>query len=826
VPRSQGPDKLKNGYACYAHHNGIRSFTEFNASVVDTGKRALMDYDCCCDPCLYMKVDFSVSAGWIDENRNPAVEHCCSCNPKVLVVKWTPDNTGDLCDIYEQKEPLFFQSYGVDGYDLYSVKYAGEIINHPVAIYLSPFAVDSTGAVTVDSSGCRWTMHVATGISLAAGAYSATEFINHTDTTCLNAPSFAFSGVTGFGGYGGTITVENYDSSKVAFEKRNLSVAPITIQGNLNHVAGQPDPNYGDIYAYEIVDPPSSGTMVRLPSGIISPPVRDSGFPGHPAGQSPTGVIPLVTDCSEVPRYLCVEFNRDYSSFSATEELLRYREYAYDTGFYPIQRMEFHPSYTGYEHAYTGQALARWIYTPLNDTGVNRLPTGEQKRYLYLYETYVDEIAAYSGQMDLVRESGNPKFVFIPVDNPDTGVPLDHVWRGGGFYASPVINYASHTVSPAFINQNEDYYYEYGNNGTRSLFLGGDKTHNSISFGSGMSCPCTTKALGSYLQAGQYIDYRYIRPGRCSCWKYLCSDKCRCVPKKLCLLTVETTIDPVETTVDKTTLTWDGDSCWVAGSGDSEIRLCLTERSDIGFVGEETYNGLCGISLSGGFFETGYAYNFNPSYPLTCNSLSMSHSFSDTIIENGTGVATMLASTYPTFADCSSRTRCALASPCYLECGSHPEKLNVSFRAYSVAPDDDISGPFSPTGVFTSSISVTYKEDYVISETDPISYYTLCYYEGYTACGTGISKVVVTMNPDGAFPIVSFGTMTSSPNDLDPPDTKESFESYTESCDPYYFSGVMNPDGGGYCPFWLRGCGMTAECGDGAGRMEVIIVEE
>jgi hypothetical protein len=834
MPRSQGPDKLKNGFACYAHHNGVRSFTEFNASVVDTGKKALMDYDCCCDPCLYMKVDFSVAAGWVDGDRNPDVEHCCSCNPKVLVVKWTPDNSGDACDIYEQKQELFFEPYYLDTYALKSVRYMGTIINHPVAIYLSPFAVDSTGAISIDSSGCRWTMHVATGVSLADGSYSDTEFINHTDTTCLNAPNFSFSGVSAFGGYGGTVTLENFDSAKVAFEKRNLSASPITGQGNLYNASGQPNPidmspfpNYGGIYAFEAVDPPNSGTMVRLPSGIISPPVRDSGFPDHPDGQYPTGIIPLVTDCSEVPRYLCVEFNRDYSSFSATEELIRYREYAYDTGFYPIQRMEFHPSYTGYEYAYTGQALARWTYTPLNDTGVGQVPAGEHKRYLYLYETYVDEIARYSGQMDLVRDSGDPKFIFIPVDVLDSGftpLELDHVWRGGAFYSSPTINYLSHSGDASFINYNEDYYYEPGNNTSRSLFLGGNRTNSTVSYGDGSSCTCETKAFGSYTKAAEYIDYRYIRPGRCSCWKYFCSDKCRCVPKRLCLLTVETVRSTLATNINRNTLEWDGDSCWITGSGDSEIRLCLTQNPEIGFVGHETYNGLCGISLGGGFFETGYAYSFNSSYPAVCSSLDMSYSFTDTVVESGLTVGTMRAQTYPMFADCSSRSRCEVASPCYIECGSHPEGINVSFSAYSVSPADDISGPFSPTGVFGLSIDLKYVDIYNLSSTDPIEFSHECYYEGYTTCGDDIIKVIVAMN-GGAYTLMQFGTMISSHFNLDPPESKSSFESYTESCNPYYFHGLINPDGGGMCPFWLRGCGRSADCGDGAGRMEMTIVE-
>jgi hypothetical protein len=182
----------------------------------------------------------------------------------------------------------------------------------------------------------------------------------------------------------------------------------------------------------------------------------------------------------------------------------------------------------------------------------------------------------------------------------------------------------------------------------------------------------------------------------------------------------------------------------------------------------------------------------------------------------------MVAQTYPMFDDCNSRTRCEIASPCYLECGSHPEAINLAIRAYSEGSDDEISGPFLPTGIYEWSVSLRYREDFIISEEDPIVYYTLCYYEGYTPCGTGIARVVVHMNGGGSYPLVQFGNLASSNVDLDPPDYKENFESYTESCDPYYFSGIMNPEGGGYCPFWL----CPRSCGDGAGRMEVVITEE
>ncbi len=822
--RSNGPDKLKSGYACYLHHSGIRSFADYNSVAVGSGThKILMDYNCCCDPCLYYKADFSASSQWASATRDVDREHCCSCNPKLLVANWDPTNTGDLCDVYSQKEPLFYDSYIFDGSRL-SVKYAGTIANHPVMVTLSPFETDPSGGYTIDGSGCRWTAHLANGSSYDDGYSTQTRFIDHNDVTCLDAPDITFTGVTAFGGSGGIVTFSNYDSAKVPFVLREIEHTSFLSQSNSGEMAiSNGVPNYGGIVGYYEFDPPNSGLIVPIPDKIISPALMHSGFNGF-AGQYPTGIIPLLSECDYVPRYLCAHADREYDTQS-TVNYSRYREYVYDTGFFPIERAEFHPAYTGIDSFTTGKVLAKWTYTPLGYNTAAQTPSDETEKFIFLYETYSHNVPTFSGDGSLAQESGSPKFVLVPIDYAlpsGGGVIHDNVWTGGGYYYHPMINGGSGVI--AFNSAGEDYYY-HPSGSTRNMYLGGNSTYGLVTYGSGDSYSQSISAFAGYDQ-DDYSDIRFIKSGICSKWKYLCSDSCRCVPKHLCVLTAEVIRSPTSTTLTKHQLTWDGVSCWVSNTGESGISICLSERSDVGFVGEETYNGLCGVSIGGGFFDSGvaaYDYPFDDDYPLSCSWLSISQSFVSNIEESGSTIASMIVETFPFFDDCTSRTTCDIASPCRLNCGSHPEAINIYARSYSVAGEDEVSGGFTPTGVCTASFDLTYREDIVISSEDPLSYYTLCYYEGYHPCSTGSVLVKAYLNSEGTNPFIEFNGL-SYDNGLYSPYNKAAFSSYSESCGPYMFSGILR-ETGPVNPFWRQyPCvGETNECH--AFRMEIVITE-
>lgn len=844
--RSNGPDKLKNKFACFAHHNGERSFSHYNSTVVNTGQKMLMDYECCCDTCMYYKPDFGLSTYWSAEGEsNPSgIEHCCACNPKFIVATWDRDNVSDACSVNSQQAILSYSNYYPNASATLGVKYVGSIVNHEIAIYLSPFAIDPDDVSTIDNSGCRWTMHISNGQNFYDGYTTVTAPIDHNDITCLGVPDFAISGISGFEGDGGTVSLLDYDSRKVPFVRRDdeFVITPINTISN----SGSLSYPYRWIEASETYSPAQTGIIVTLPTGIVAPPYIAPGYSGGPTnplgnpwidGMSPTGIIPLISDVTEVPRFLCVEsyfVDERYAQYY--DDTVRFREYEYDSGFYPIQRMEYHPSYTGIEHFTIGNVLAKWKYTPIGLGESGQIPANENEKQIYLYESYSESVAEYSGDMSLVTASGSPRYKFILSENDDgdPDIRADHVWDGAAYYTHPAINFTDFdgpnalTGGPQLVLDTEDYYWvPSGDESSRSMYLGGGKTIGAFTLGSGDSYSCDTRSFGYYDNLTLPITNSvYIRPGRCSCWKYLCSSRCRCVPKNICLYTYEYIREPLGTDVQSHNLTWDGSSCWTANSGEvNSVSLCLSP-SNKGFVGHETYNGACSAQLSGGLFSTGvYSYEFDPVVPSVCNPLVFEYSNQDGIVVDGTGVAGMYVGTRPNFSECGVRIQCNTASPCYINCGSHPASLNYSINMYSVSGEDEISGGYTPPDVYSTSFTLNYAERFILETTDPFSYYTLCLYEGYAACGSGIVHIESYLGADGTLPFLSWNT-ESQDDGLYAPFSRTAFDpnggSYTESCDPYEFSGLVRETAPFY-PFWE--CPRGGAGGEGAFRMEISITE-
>jgi len=825
--RSQGPDKLKSGYACYLQHNGVRYFDEYSDLSIGSGNyKILMDYNCCCDPCRYRKPSFEAAGNWkvIDSGIDYIIqqEHCCSCNPKAILVKWTPDSPLDPCDIYPHQQLLGYSTYAGES-SKNTVKYEGTIAGHPIVVTLSPFDTTPSGVGEADGSGCRWTLHLAYDEYFENGYETKRKFIDHHSVTCLGVPTgedVTFSGVTGFEGSGGSVSLYNYPSEKVAFVQRDLSNDVFYTQSNVNYVAGIGTPEYSGIYGSYNFDPATSGEYIPLPSSIISPGLRRGIV-------QPTGTIPLESECEYVPRYLCVKSVREYNGFElpiGEREQIKYREYIYDTGFFPIERVEFHPDYTGVENFTTGKALAKWKYTPINYSGANQLPADEQEKCVFLYETYTHNIPSFSGDAIAAQESGYPKYIMISIDNiaddqPNDVGARDTVWPGAGFLYHPLIHGGTGLIQ--YTSDGEDYYYNPGTASLRDLYLGGDLTSGSTVYGDGTACHKNISAVGGYEDfVEDFTDLRFIRAGRCSKWKYLCSDSCRCVPQNLCLFTAEIIRSPTTTTIGSHQLSWDGNSCWV-GEG---VSLCL-ESTSVGFIGEETYNGVCGLTLTGDMFSTGtYSYSFDTKVPIDCSWLFISQSFSDTIFdESGIAIASMIAETRPTFGDCSSRTSCDTASPCNINCGSHPESINIHIMAYSVSGEDEVSGGETPSGVCEVDFNMNYKETIIFQAEDPIEYYTLCYYETKYLCDSGYVDVVSYLNADETYAFLEFNGLSANYG-LFSPFSKAAFDSYTESCNPYFFSGIIK-ETGPFLPFWKKYPCVpeTTECE--AFRMEIVITE-
>ena len=864
--RSDGPDRLKNKYACRIYHEGTRTFESYKSP---SGRYMLSDIDCCCDPCNHERSNYehTLCHDGTDEDSTDSGCLCCSCSPHMIMATWEGDHPGDPCSINSFVEPMFLHTdtHDTDYDNHWSTAYVGNLVGRNISAYISNYEIGETGKfLSDDGSGCRWTLLVA-GTGATEPATSVTGFIDHTETTCLSVPTnVSISGVIPtHGGSGGTITFHNYFGSKVPFQRRTdetgiypnqlWPIHPIHAISGGNQVQTVP----GLATPVETFSPPQTGLSITLPSGRITPPFFQAGFDAPnttPTGGSwingcthtgvvyPTGVsgIPRKSLCDEVPRFLCVETAGLGSTYGQ-----EFREFEFDTGYYPIHRMEFHPSYTGIEYFTTGTVLCRWTYTPLNyeHSGTEAPITNptqawhnpardKYKKYVFLYETFVDATAEFSGNMDAVANSGSPKYALIPAMNLDP-LPVgnsEFEMRGVGSqsgFLSP-----QNTVGSAFIahsgihylydfpintlkEQGEQFYWTSGTH-TKTPWLGGiDYTLSSTASkaGDGTSCPCDLRAATSYM-IGSSPTRISIKPGKCSCWGYYCSDRCRCVPKELCLFSIEFDKNGNQTVITDN-LVWNtGNLAWEAGYSGIDLFL---QRSTNGFKtggGKETYTPACVTPTfadqSGYYVDKGYSLTESSDRERTvhCSYNDMEFEFSDIKRNAGgdveSGVAVYL---FPNFltGNCNFKTACDEASPCETGCNKHPENLNLNLYGYGVVDEDeceddnncgDTIGPID--------IPLRYNQRITLLGTTPPSLETACWYEGFTTCddfqvqvkwvggsvgnaGLTIIQTGISFGEPGA-PTYLYSATADSPGWMVP-------LSGTQTCEPYYVSGTWR-DGG------------------------------
>ena len=887
--RSDGPDRLKNKYACRIYHEGTRTFESYKSA---SGRYMLSDIDCCCDPCNHEKSNYehTLCADGTDESAEASSQSgclCCSCSPHMIMATWEGDNTGDPCSTNSFVEPMFLHTdtHDTDHTNHWSTAYVGNLVGRSVSAYISNYEIGETGKfLSDDGSGCRWTLFVG-GTGVTEPATSVTTFIDHTETTCLSVPTnVGISGVIPtHGGSGGTITFHNYFGSKVPFQKRTdetgiypnqfWPIHPIHAISGGNQVESVP----GMATPIETFSPPQTGLSITLPSGRITPPYFHGGadlpnttptggswFNGcmHTGVVYPTGVsgIPRKSLCNEVPRFLCVETAGLGSTYGQ-----EFREFEFDTGYYPIHRMEFHPSYTGIEYFTTGTVLCRWTYTPLNyeHSGTEAPITNptqawhnpardKYKKYVFLYETFVDAIAEFSGNMDAVVNSGSPKYALIPALNVDP-LPVgnsEFEMRGvasesGYFYAgSP--HSEQNTVGSAFIAhsaihnlydfptntlkaQNEQFYWTSGTH-TKTPWLGGVDyvlSGSTSKAGDGTSCPCDLRAATSYM-IGSSPTRISIKPGKCSCWGYYCSDRCRCVPKELCYISIEFEAGGTQI-VNKGRLVWNSDNLGWEG-GESGLNLPL-RRSSNGFKtggGKETYTPACVAPTfaneSGYYVNKGYSLSQATDRETTvdCSYNDMEFEFSD-LKRNLSGDVQSGVSVYmfPNFltGDCNLKTGCDEASPCETGCNSHPEKLNLNLYAYGVGDEDECEDENNCTDTIGPiDIPLIYNQRISILGTTPPGIETACWYEGFTTCGDHHLQVKWVGGPGASAPGltiiasgVGFGapgvatylyTATDGPGWMAP-------LAGTQTCEPYYVSGTWRDGGAPLSIDWSCDPGVT-----------------
>ena len=908
---SDGPDKLRNNYACYLHHNtshdvGLRSFEDYKSP---SGRFMVTDYDCCCDPCNHSRSDVELvtNLGNADVTGDA---YCCVCTPNLISSQWV--GTGNSCSQKSVFEAMWV-SVNVPGGGIQenTAHYSTDIVGRTLDVYIGPREINEAGTgLPYDGSGCRWTIWLgasgsAAGLSGGAAGTKVVSYIDHITTTCLKVPTVQFNNIAGHNGLG-TITLNDYYGAKVPFVRRDDEVAfptgvdeefkndfhvgrpihTIAQTGALFHAGGALNTDseffpqfYAHINASAIFTPPQTGVSVLLPSGRIGPPfavgtgdgseygffatsggpeINSVGFPpvkntvgeNWENGSEPTGVqYPAIRAsgmsgiydgghhsgivgycwppesgfyatgrkvelCNEVPRFLCVDNAKDSAGPT------RNREFVFDTGYYPRFRWEYHPAYPGVEKFTIGTVLCRWEHIPLayERTKTVQLNGGfnawhnplkdKHKKYVYLYETFIDNVAEFTGDMMAVYQSGVPKRLLLPAFQLDPLEDDDQNSQGGdgvaGEYVSPdhsmsAIAFTSgglptwgstevyqNGIGPAYYGhsgidghniglkpQNEVFYWNSGNlrvsdgtdwyiesNSSRQIpWLDGIQHGLDRKYGDGSGgCHCNMSVLASrYLGAGlipDEVDRMNIYSGRCGCWSYYCSDQCRCVPEKLCYFTFQFDAGG-NFEINQGALTWNYDR--IGWEGQSGIDLLL-RRSNNGFAtGKESYTPACTAptfaSESGYYFDKGFVMEQQTETSIECANDNMSFEFDDTLFDSsGVAQTGIVAVAYPSYADCDLKVAGCNASPCESGCNSHPEKINVNLYGYSDGDEDECGDvDLDPDAdcsytVGPIDIQLSYIDFYAFLEGNPSYLEPECWYEGYYPCPT-------TNFPDGIYKV-------------------------------------------------------------------------
>lgn len=292
-------------------------------------------------------------------------------------------------------------------------------------------------------------------------------------------------------------------------------------------------------------------------------------------------------------------------------------------------------------------------------------------------------------------------------------------------------------------------------------------------------------------------DYQvYIRPGKCSCWSYYCSNACRCVPKEFCFFNFEFTSEG-DAIYFTETITWDEDTkCWLGPSG---ISLCLG-TTDNGFTdggAGETYTNACVVNLSdgGNGYYSSKGYDFTPETitARTCDYFDMSFTYGDTLYDSsGNAVSGVAVYVLPAFEDCSFRTECDDASPCQTGCDSHPQSITMDLYSYSISGIDECGeGGIDCTATDSVSITLNYYEEYFLIDgdgNDPPYIEIACGYRGFLPCGESTLEIEWFGGPDAVDAGINVNQQIEHGLDAE----QWGASGITQTCNPYYASGSWN----------------------------------
>lgn len=815
MSESDGPDKLKNTYACYLHHNGVRTFSPSQGFNATGTKIPITDYSCCCDPCRYRRSAFGKVAG------QELDFHCCACNPEIIVANYIPDllasDSSGCC--VNQIEPMFLNftpvsSGGSEAAPL-AATYQTVIVENPIKTYLSKYPVNldgsprETGVGGSSSLGCYWVVQM-TGTST-----NETVTVDHTGVTCLGVPDIEITNFPANSGCLGAVTLSNFEIAKVPFTRRaDRFDSPLPhisgVRVNNSSIAGwHATPSLWKEYPFGDA---GSGLLIPIPSGQVSPPTIVHGtYVGNE--QYPTGIIHVERAFDQVPRFLCVKNalngtpNLKEFYLAGTYPNLSNRspftiDLSADTGsiFFPYEFAEGHPVYTGVIS--TGVYLARWEYIPLSGyyTAIGSPSIEPQREEIYLVETWRNAITEFSGDADAARVSGSPQYEL----RVDFETPYWHSFTPAvPKIRHPIFMHPDTTDDPFYppdpgslnIGHGEYFFPGTGVDGTNTENL--DVTKFGCDFYSHAAFWSSDNSV---------IRTCEVRPGRCACWKYYCSDACRCVPEKLCYYAFVSVSGSPEDTQYFTQgrLNWNPkEKSWIdndTGGTGSGVAIYLKESQE-GFnsdIAAETYTGFCEAGLSGDYidsfnFKKGWEFG-NPIKAPTCQSI-MTFSFDGSSADNKNHFSLYA---YPSFGDHTDCERliCSvppIASPCSADCGSHPQSL--LFEAIGYEAEVEVGTPRT----CSYRLNLEYFQHIRFIEGSPPTLEVKCGYKGLDGRG-GQINYKGTENQFYTFLDSIFEDSSNSWN-MTPSGEQSPNEGWVlnQSCDPY--EAILYIDYGGPVDF-------------------------
>lgn len=199
--QSDGPDRFKNHVTCFEHQNNTRT--------------GIKDYMCCCNPCSYRT--FREALG--------DVEHCCRCNPIMIIVVFEPDEEGDDCCM-PRRLPVFARHDTLENGKEF-VSYSGNIYGYNFKVALSIGSISETNQYgeDYDERPCYWTVSFP-----ELGVWEEIE-IDHETVTCLGVPEFSIENVPINGECFGTIYLDDFETVKLPFYPRVFSLEDYPEEG-------------------------------------------------------------------------------------------------------------------------------------------------------------------------------------------------------------------------------------------------------------------------------------------------------------------------------------------------------------------------------------------------------------------------------------------------------------------------------------------------------------------------------------------------------------------------------------------------------------------